>query len=165
MPLLPRRSPLRGVWRERGRFCGEKREAAVRRSCGRAAPACDDRGLWAMPDRDPSASPPVTARNNYHAGRVNSSQGACLTEKYPGEREGERLAPSKSAAQRPRFLPSRTNWLGGRTFGFALQTRARGAVFCGLRAVGLGEAVPARGGCRERGTRQRRSRGRPEGMA
>lgn len=145
-----------------GRFCGEKREAAVRRSCGRAAPACDDRGLWAVPDHDPSASQPVTVRNNYHAGSVNSNQRPCLTDKYPGEREGERLAFLKRRAAAPL---SRTSWLGGRTFGFALQTRARGADFCGLRALGLGEAVLAGGGCRERGMRQRPARGRPEGMA
>ncbi len=65
--------------------------------------SAEARTVWAMPDHDPSASQPVTVRDYYHGSSVNSNQRACLTEKYPGEHEGERLVPSKSAAKRPNF--------------------------------------------------------------
>lgn len=79
--------------------------------------------------------PACTVGRAYH--------GASLWFKYPGEREGERLVPSKKRREAAQlFFLSRTSKLGGRTFGFALQTRARRAVRCGSAGVRFGESGP-----------------------
>lgn len=63
------------------------------------------------------AVPGCTVPPSYH--------GPSLCLKYPGECEGERLA-LETSCPRQRAPRSRATELGGRTFGFALQTRARG---------------------------------------